>query len=255
MHYIVSYSGGAASWAAAKLTQERIMGGADTMTLLFADTLVEDEDTYRFLEEGAEKLGLPVTRIADGRTPFEVFRDVRFLGTARVDPCSRILKRELLDRWVSEAAQQGPITQIAGLDWTEVHRFERLRDRTSHPVRAPLIEFEIDKADVHGMVAAAGIKQQRLYALGFQHANCGGGCVKAGQSAFAHLFRTMPERFEMWEREEEALRKQLGDVAILRDRRGGTSTPLPLRQLRERIEQQPLLIPIDEWGGCGCALD
>ena len=255
MHWIVSYSGGAASWAAAQLTQERLMADGDDITLLFADTLIEDEDTYRFLHEGAAALGLEVTRIADGRSPFEVFRDVRFLGNSRVDPCSRILKREILDAWVTDAAAAGPVTQIVGLDWTEMHRFERMRDRMDVEVRAPLVEFKLDKSHVHGMVEAAGLKRQRLYDLGFEHANCGGGCIKAGQSAFAHLLRTMPDRFEMWEREEASLRQELGDVAILRDRSGGDTTPLPLSELRERIDLQPTLIPADDWGGCGCAID
>ena len=254
MHYIVSYSGGAASWAAARLTRDRIMEEQDTMTLLFADTLVEDEDTYRFLAEGAENLGVPVTRIADGRTPFEVFRDVRYLGSARVDPCSRVLKREPLDRWVRAAAADGPITGVIGLDWTEMHRFERFAERMEHPVIAPLIDFQLDKDDVHRMVAAAGLRLQALYNLGFGHANCGGACVKAGISSWTHLYRMLPERYQEAERQEESLRTMLGDVSILRDRRGGTTTPLPLSALRERIEQQPTLIPTDEWGGCGCAV-
>ena len=73
MHFIVSYSGGASSWAAAKIVKDRIMQEGDCMTLLFADTLIEDQDTYDFLDAGAVALGLKVTRIADGRTPLQVF--------------------------------------------------------------------------------------------------------------------------------------------------------------------------------------
>jgi hypothetical protein len=31
-------------------------------------------------------LGVPVTVVADGRTPFEVFADQRFLGNSRLAP-------------------------------------------------------------------------------------------------------------------------------------------------------------------------
>ena len=227
----------------------------DRMTLLFADTLIEDEGTYAFIDAGAKALGLEVTRIADGRTPFEVFRDKRFLGNSRVDPCSLILKRELLAKWHKAAAEEGPITVVVGLDWTELDRLERFRERITHPVLAPLYEFGIDKPAVHQMVADAGLPEQRLYQLGMPHANCGGGCVKMGQSGWELLYRAMPERYARWEAEEETLRDMLGDVSILRDRTGGESRPLPLREFRERIEVQPQLIPPDEWGGCGCAIE
>lgn len=255
MHFIVSYSGGASSWAAARVTRDRVMEDGDHMTLLFADTLVEHQDTYAFLEAGAQNLGVPVTRIADGRTPLEVFRDVRMLGNSRIDPCSRVLKRELLGKWVDAAATQGPITQVIGLDWTEIHRLERFQERNRHPVIAPLIDEGIDKTRVHEMVEAAGLPRQRLYEMGFPHANCSGCCVKSGISNWTLVYRTMPDLYAHWETGEEELRGKLGDVSILKDRRGGDTKPLTLRALRERIEQQPMLIPVDDWGGCGCALE
>ena len=96
-----------------------------------------------------------------------------------------------------------------------------------------------------------GIKAPRLYKLGFAHNNCGGGCVKAGQGHFGHLLKVLPDVYADWERNEEALREDLGDVAILRDRTGGTTGPLTLRVLRERIEEGQ---PYDLWevGGCAC---
>jgi len=50
------------------------------------------------------------------------------------------------------------------------------------------------------------------------------------------------------------MRAQLGDVAILRDRRGGTLAPLSLRSLRQRIERDE---PVDlfDIGGCGCFVE
>jgi hypothetical protein len=44
-----------------------------------ADTKVEDPDLWRFLHDSAAEIGVPPTVVPDGRTPFEVFRDVRFL--------------------------------------------------------------------------------------------------------------------------------------------------------------------------------
>jgi len=75
--HVVQFSGGIGSWAA---TQRVIAehGTAD-LVLLFADTKVEDDDLYRFLDDAAAQIGVPVTVVADGRTPFQVFADTRFL--------------------------------------------------------------------------------------------------------------------------------------------------------------------------------
>ena len=210
MHYIVSYSGGASSWAAARLTKDRLMATGDSMTLLFADTLIEDEDTYSFLSAGADNLGLPVTRIADGRTPLQVFGDERMIGNSRLDPCSKILKRQLLERWIEKA--ESPKIRVIGLDWTEINRFESYTAKIDGVAMAPLIDFRIGKPEIMRMVEDAGLPKQRLYSLGFPHANCGGACVKAGQTQWALLLRTFPDRYAWWEKGEEELRSKLGGL-------------------------------------------
>ena len=92
---IASFSGGLSSWLAAKRAKVKY----GNVTLLFADTLIEDPDLYRFTDEAAANIGEPIVRLVEGRTPWEVFRDVKYIGNSRIDPCSRILKREQLDRW------------------------------------------------------------------------------------------------------------------------------------------------------------
>ena len=83
--HIVMFSSGIGSWAAARRLVETV--GTSDVTLLFADTLIEDEDNYRFLHEAASDIGAELVIVADGRTPIEVFRDVRFSATRRVAPC------------------------------------------------------------------------------------------------------------------------------------------------------------------------
>lgn len=111
-----------------------------------------------------------------------------------------------------------------------------------------------DKRRMLRELSALGIKIPRLYSMGFPHNNCGGFCVKAGQAHFAHLLKTMPERYAFHEAEEEKLRMVVGDYAILRDRTGGTTKALTLRELRERIAAGKQFDSL-EWGGCGCATD
>lgn len=58
IRHVVSFSGGAGSWGAAKRVAANVP--IDQITLLFADTIIEDQDTYRVLAEGAANvLGLP----------------------------------------------------------------------------------------------------------------------------------------------------------------------------------------------------
>jgi hypothetical protein len=248
------YSGGLCSWAAAA----RVVGrfGPDEIVLLFTDTSMEDEDLYRFLDETAAAFGVPVTRIADGRTPWEVFRDKRFLGNPRVDPCSRVLKRELARTWVKEHCAPEDTLLYFGYDFSEAHRLERTREAWEpYQVDAPCLwEPVLDRVDMQQMLCDARISLPRLYEMGFPHNNCGGFCIKAGMSHFVHLYRTMPERYAYHEEQEQALRDMLGDVSILRDRRGGGMTPLPLSILRERIEAGETFRAHD-WGGCGCFVE
>lgn len=248
---VVMFSGGIGSWAAAARVIER--QGRAGVTLLFADTRMEDADLYRFLDDCERDLGVPVTRIADGRDIWTVFRDVRFLGNTRADPCSRVLKREPMRRWLEDNCDPATTTVYLGYEWTEAHRVERAA-RFWEPwrVESPAAERPyLTKPQMIAWARSRGLEPPRLYGLGFAHNNCGGGCVKAGIGQFVRLHEALPEVYASWEREEEALRAELGDVSILRDRTGGDTAPLTLRDLRARIEAGAGL-PLWEIGGCAC---
>jgi hypothetical protein len=249
---VVQFSGGVGSWAAAKRVAAE--HGTDGLILLFADTLIEDEDLYRFLGQAAADVGGELVKIAEGRDPWQVFFDERFLGNTRIDPCSKILKRELLRAWLEARYQPDEAIVYLGIDWTEAHRFKAAKERWSpYRVEAPLCERPlVSKPQLLDQLRAAGIEPPRLYRMGFPHNNCGGFCIKAGQGTFAKLLEQMPERYAYHERREQELREYLGkDVAILRDREGGETRPLTLRQFRERREAGDQCDLFD-LGGCGC---
>lgn len=253
--HVVLFSGGRQSWGAAKRLRDRL-GPDAPLTLLFTDTRSEDADLYRFLEEGAKALDGNLVRLADGRNIWEVFRDSRMIGNSRVDPCSRILKRELARRWIFANCQPATTTIYVGIALYEAHRFVRIRQRWhldgGWHVEAPLIEDPFRPEELEAAMAACGLRRPRLYDLGFKTSNCSGGCVKAGQSQFAHLLKVLPEVYAEWERQEEGLRIEFGkDVAILRDRRGGTTKPLPLSTFRQ-WQQAGEACEKDESAACGC---
>lgn len=250
---VVMFSSGAGSWAAARRVADE--HGTDNLILLFADVLGEDEDNYRFLHEAAADIGGQLVTVTEGRTIWEVFRDNRFLGNTRLANCSKFLKQQPARDWLDANCDPADTTVYVGIDWTEMHRLPAIeRSYLPYVARAPLTEKPyLNRDQVLGMLRRRGIAPPRLYGMGFAHANCGGGCVRAGQGQFAVLLKQMPERFAEWERNEQELRDHLGkDVSILRDRTGGQVVPLTLTAFRERAEAKPEQIDLFDIGGCGC---
>jgi len=252
--HVVSFSGGICSFWAAHRVVEKF--GCENVTLLFADTCMEDEDLYRFTREASAFFGVPITTVSDGRTPWQLFEAEGMMGNSRVDLCSRILKRELLDKWHRANCVEFATTIYLGMDWTEGHRLSKVREiKKNWMVEAPMQWEPLwDKTRMFCELSKIGIEPPRLYKMGFPHNNCGGFCIKAGQAHFAHLLKIMPQRFLEHEQRERKMRARLGDVSILKDRTGGTTKPLTLQRLREAIEAGKEYDTL-EWGGCGCAVD
>jgi hypothetical protein len=255
IRHIVFFSSGAGSWAAAKIVAD--MHGSDGLVLLFADTQIEDEDNYRYLEDAAANVGGELVIVREGRTPWQVFRDKRWIGNSRVAQCSHVLKQEPCRAWVEEHDPDHKATLYVGIDWSEVHRLEAIqRNWSPWRVVAPLTEPPYyTKEQIIAWGEREGLKPPRLYSMGFSHANCGGFCVRGGQAHFRNLYRNMPDRYRMHEEQESALREYLGkDQSILTEQVGGDRRTLTLRDLRERIESDSQVDMFD-WGGCGCFVE
>jgi hypothetical protein len=272
--HVVSFSGGLCSfWAAWRVIQKY---GRENVVLLFADTLIEDHDLYAFNEAAAMLLGVPITRVVEGRTPWELFRDEGMIGNNRFPICSVRLKREPLAKWFDahclNMAEEGqeqipflhdgrqPATLYLGFDWTEPNRIADMK--AEHPlwrIDAPMQEEPIwDKCRMEREAVALGLAIPRLYKEGFPHNNCGGRCVRAGISHWVHLYRVRPAAYIEWMDEELETQRVLAErgisnahFTVLKDRRGGETKPLALSQLRNRIEAGEEF-PSDDWGGCGC---
>jgi hypothetical protein len=233
---VVQWSGGIGSWATAQRVAARY--GTRDMLLLFADTLVEHPDLHRFSREAASQLGLEVIRVCDGRTPWQVFRDVRFLGNSRVAPCSRILKQAPARRWLESHLDPESTVLYVGIDHAEKVRTPPIvAGWAPWRVEFPMCEPPyLTKADMLDWAVRTGPRPPALYypPYSLAHNNCGGWCIRAGIRQWTRMMAADPEGFARAEAEEQALRAELGDVAILRDRRGGVSRPLPLSRLRAR---------------------
>lgn len=263
MQYIVNVSSGLASAEALERTIERV-GKADTIGV-FADVrghstsphAGEDADNYRFLADIERFFDLPIVRVVEGRDIWQVMFDDRKMvisNQAQIAPCSVRLKRAPIDRWIKERYTPGECVLVAGMDWSEPHRIASF-EAAKAPYRCwfPLNEAPYaDKCHLAEKWEARGIEPPALYAAGFSHANCGGFCVKAGQAHFALLYRTNKERYLYHAEKEAQFQREINpNVAILRDRRGGKTTPVSLYEFAERLERGEAYDQ-DEWGGCGC---
>lgn len=277
MKRVVMFSSGAGSWMAARRIADQ--HGTSDLHLVFTDVggyrpeehEGEDADNYRFLRDAAaDVFGIPPARehtfaqlehvyshfhwLREGRTVWDVFFSTRMIGNTRISNCSRILKQEPARQWLNENCDPMNTTVYVGIDWSESHRLPAMqRNYMPYVVEAPLCEPPyLDKDDIFRIMTERGIKRPRLYDLGAPHANCGGFCVRQGQGGFLRLLEQQPERYAYHERREEEFRQFVGkDVAILRDRRGGTTKPLTLKALRERA-QGGGEVDRDDIGGCGC---
>jgi len=251
---VVMFSGGVGSWMTAHRVRNALNHN-DKFVLLFADTKTEDDDLYRFLVDAQRDLDTEVTWVTEGRNPWEVFRDVRFIGNSRIDPCSRILKREPLRKWLEKNCNPLNTIVYLGIDWTEINRMKKAEKFWSPwKVEAPMTKPPyLSKKEMLSALESAHIRPPRLYDMGFPHNNCGGFCIKSGNRAFVQLLEKRPKVYAWHEEQEKLTQQHIGKpVTVIRDRVKGTTTPISMREFRLRHEAGAGTQDKLDWGGCAC---
>ena len=231
------FSGGISSFEATKVILNKY---TNNTRIWFFDTLIEDQDTFRFINDCEHFFQRKIEVFTEGRNPWQVFRDERFIGNSYKTPCNKILKRKLLEKLLRNY-RIDDVTLVFGISFEEKHRIYRISEgwrRIGVKTVFPLINGIIgEDLNYKSFLKKYGFEPPRLYKLGFKHNNCGGACVKAGIKQWVHLLNQFPERYLWHEREENITREFLHkDVSILRDRNGGITKPLTLESLRRRVE-------------------
>lgn len=255
MKHVIMYSGGVASWATAyKLSQEV----NEPITLLFADTLIEDDDLYRFLYEGAAAIpNSELVIVQDGRTPWDVYRDVRYINH-RAANCSKELKQIPCRQWIEANCEPSKTTLYVGIDWSESDRMAGIeKGWQPYTVKAPLMEGDWwDRQRCMEALKSLSIQPPRLYGLGFIHNNCGGFCCRMGKKQAGQLLEHFPDRFQYHADQEQAFREALGrdDVGILREQKHGAKRIISLADfaLRSQAQETSKQLDIFESATCGC---
>lgn len=232
---VAQFSCGAASAVATKLALADY-GTTHDVQILNAYLANEHNDNRRFLADCEAWFGRPVTVLRDekyGADIIEVFRRERFMKNQYGAPCTKLLKRRLLDTW----KLPGDV-MVFGYTAEEVDRLEDFRERNpDRPVIAPLIERGLGKEDCKAMIQRAGIELPLMYRMGYDNANCIG-CVKGGEGYFRAIREDFPEQFEQLCQVQDTL----GAGSYLHRNRT-TNVRFSLRDLGEgpvrRIEKLP----------------
>jgi hypothetical protein len=252
--HVVSFSGGMGSFAEAKSCVDKY--GKDNVLLLFADTKMEDEDLYRFMFETVAFLDCDLMVLTDGRTPFEVFKDVKHMGNSRIDPCSKLLKREPLNKWFTQTYKPEEAEMHLGIDFSEHHRLTGVQERMiPYVYRSTLVEE--GKIIPKDYSEQFGIKRPRLYDWKLGHNNCGGFCVKAGLGHYKALYEANPDRYKEFEVKEAEVYATIGkQYPFLKKQIKGERRFITLKEYREEFLETNTVTPDEaiEFGGCGCAI-
>lgn len=218
---LAQFSCGAASAVATKLA---LAQHGDRCEIINAYLKNEHSDNRRFLADCEGWFGRTVTVLRDekyGADIVQVFRRKQYMKGMAGAPCSRELKRKLLDAW-----KQPDDIMVFGYTVEEADRLEDFRERNpDRPVLAPLIDAGLGKEDCKAMLLRAGIELPMMYRLGYDNANCIG-CVKGGEGYWRAIREDFPEEFE----ELAAVQDEIGDGAYL-FRNRATGERYSLRQI------------------------
>lgn len=200
--------------------------------------------------------------LADGRNLWELFEQSNFIGNTRVDICSRKLKRDVGRAWIEANCDPAAAVLYFGIDAGERDRFYGTETKPGIAARwvpyraeAPICDLpRVGKCDMAKVAERLGLDPPSMYDEGFPHANCGGLCVKGGHAQMALLLAARPDYFYHNADKEQEFRARTGkDVAIMRDRRGGITTPLPMLEFARQIESGERVPDPRDWGkGCQC---
>jgi 3'-phosphoadenosine 5'-phosphosulfate sulfotransferase (PAPS reductase)/FAD synthetase len=212
---VCQFSCGATSAVATKLALAEF-GKTHEVLIVNAFLKEEHRDNRRFLADCERWFGRQVMVLRDekyGASTVEVFRRERFMKGPNGSPCTRILKRKLLNAIVLPDD-----VIVFGYDADEPHRLDDRRELSPEiKCVAPLIDRGLTKSDCKAMVERAGIELPLMYRLGYSNANCIG-CVKGGEGYWRAIREDFPQQFE----EMAAVQEQIGPGAYLfRNRKTG----------------------------------
>lgn len=224
---VCQFSCGAASAVTTKLALAQYR---DTHEVLIVNAFLKNEhaDNRRFADDCERWFGHPITVLRDtkyGADIVQVFRRRGYMKGPNGAPCSKTLKRDLLD-----SVKRPDDVIVFGYTMEEEDRYQDFQERNPGMlIAAPLIDRALGKEDCKELVRRAGIALPFTYLKGYDNANCIG-CVKGGEGYWRAIREDFPEEFE----ELATVQEEIGEGAnFLRYRSG------PLKDQRFSLRQLP----------------
>ena len=215
------WSGGITSAVACKIGID--LYGKDNLRIIFIDTMNEDDDTYRFMEDCNKWYGIDIETIKSDKFDNiqEVWRKNIALNHAKGAVCSDRLKRQVREVWEKSNKWEN---QIFGFELDEYRRAKSMI--INHPQTKPLFTLMLkglNKKNCINIVQEAGIKVPNTYSLGFLNNNCfKTGCVQGGIGYWQKMKRDFPEKFnKMADMEHELTELKGKPVTMLKDQSKG----------------------------------
>ena len=191
--YVCHFSCGAPSAVAAKLTLTA-HPPPDEVIVLNAFVAEEHPDNRRFLADCELWLGLQITVARDekyGASAREVWRARRYIMGKNGAPCSKELKRNVLD-----ALCRPDDVHVLGYTADEQDRWDRLIDANNERrLEAPLITANLSKSDCLAIIERSGLTLPMSYRQGYRNPNCIC-CPQAGEGTWNRWRQDYPDDFE-----------------------------------------------------------
>ena len=291
MKHIVSFSGGAGSFATAKQVAKKV--GLTDLVMVFCDTLIEDSDLYRFnydvashiyeiesselkvlcysvpevYEEGRKEhlyklakcwnsvFGDKFPYLQNGMDIWDSFKKNSWVGNSRVAHCTTDLKGKEFMKWLKVSYQSDECVLHFGFDWAEAHRLETAKKNWSpYTCEAILCQTPfLSRQQIMQIIDDCEIDLPRLYDLGFSHNNCGGFCVKAGLKHFKLLFEKMPQVYAYHQAKYDALAAELPTAKpFLKKTVNKQQSYLTLGEYADMLKTNQQFDIFDDSNQCGC---
>lgn len=179
------FSAGAASAVAC------LIGKPDV--ICYCETGSEDEDNARFIEDCEKAFDWNVVRLRSDEfsDTWEVWETRKYISGIKGAPCTGFMK--VAPR---VAFQRPDDIHIFGYTVEERKRIKTFQEMFfDMTMEFPLVDADLTKSSCLSMVEQLGVKLPRVYAMGYEHANCIP-CPKATSPAYWALVRkTHPEQF------------------------------------------------------------
>ena len=207
--HIVSVSSGAPSALLAIKVIEKY--GKDNVLCVFADTLVEHPDNYRFLYD-LRKSGIDILFTMFGKTPEQLQLEQRTIFTNFLAPCTRILKLEPIRKLVQTLQSLGYECHMhIGYTVEDKRRIAKTKNAWIRNGVIPhfiLFDESYVRHTVYAELTELGFDLPETYKKRFPNANCiaGGGCVRGGKAYMQRMLIHYPEYYDKAEKMELTVR-------------------------------------------------